>query len=200
MYSGTAMNLLGLQPSKPRHGSNPSKRNLPKVLIAIMLLLSLSTLVNAQDGANTPLPTGISNTAPDAGKKDEPAPAAPPAADSKPPQEMPTTPPAAPETPPAAAETPAAAAEETPGGEEFLKTSNYSIHLESIYPAQGPATGDTKVTVRGGPFAKYEAEHPEPKCKFGDAVVGGMYVPCPPKAAKIYEKEGGQNLRTTMCI
>lgn len=114
---------------------------------------------------------------------------------------MPTQPPAAPETPAAAPETPpAAAAEEAAGGEEFLKNFNSSIHLESIYPAEGPATGDTKVTVRGGPFAKYEAEHPSPQCKFGDAIVGGMYVPCPPKAAKIYEKEGGQHTRTTTCI
>jgi hypothetical protein len=103
--------------------------------------------------------------------------------------------PAAPEAPPAAAEPAQEAA-----GDEFLKNSNSSIRLESIYPAMGPATGDTKVTVRGGPFAKYEAEHPEPKCRFGDAVVGGMYVPCPPKAAKIYEKEGGHFQRTSMCI
>jgi hypothetical protein len=40
-----------------------------------MLLLSLTSLVNAQDGANTPLPTGIDNQGPDAPKKDEPAPA-----------------------------------------------------------------------------------------------------------------------------
>lgn len=103
---------------------------------------------------------------------------------------MPTAPPAAPEE----------HHEEASVGDEFLKPSNSSIRLESISPSMGPASGDTKVTVRGGPFAKYEAEHPEPKCRFGDAVVGGMYVPCPPKAAKIYEKEGGVNQRTSMCI
>lgn len=54
----------------------------------------------------------------------------------------------------------------------------------------GPVTGDTKVTVRGGPFAQYMQEHPEPKCKFGDTIVGGAYVPCQSRAPRYYEREG----------
>jgi hypothetical protein len=72
--------------------------------------------------------------------------------------------------------------------------------MTSISPAHGPTTGDTKVTVRGGPFAIYQQEHPEPKCRFGDAVVGGAYVPCPPRQPKSYEKEGGRVSRTDLCI
>jgi hypothetical protein len=150
-----------------------------------MLLLSLTSLVNAQDGASTPLPTGIDNKPADEPKKEEPAPAQP---EAKP------------------AETPAQRPEEHheephhEESDEFLKNSTSSIRLESISPAQGPTTGDTKVVVRGGPFAKYQAEHPEPKCRFGDVTVGGMYVPCPIKHPKVYEREGGRNERTTICI
>lgn len=37
-------------------------------------------------------------------------------------------------------------------------------------------------------------------CKFGDATVGGAYVPCPPVQPKAYEKEGGRGTRTSLCI
>ena len=42
-----------------------------------------------------------------------------------------------------------------------------SITISSISPAHGPTTGDTRVTVRGGPFASYMKLYPEPKCRFG---------------------------------
>lgn len=72
-----------------------------------MLLLSLTTLVGAQDGASAPLPGGIDSKAPEP-KKDEPAPApaAPPAdnnaAAGGAPADSNSSTPAAPEAPPAA--------------------------------------------------------------------------------------------------
>jgi hypothetical protein len=35
---------------------------------------------------------------------------------------------------------------------DFLKTGKPRITIDSLYPAHGPVTGDTRVTVRGGPF------------------------------------------------
>jgi hypothetical protein len=42
----------------------------------------------------------------------------------------------------------------TPG---FLSGGKARISIESISPAHGPITGDTRVTVRGGPFKDAEA-------------------------------------------
>jgi outer membrane biosynthesis protein TonB len=129
-----------------------------------MLLLSLTTFVTAQDGATPPLPTGIDSKTPDEPKKEEPAPT--PAAETKPadapaPESKPAETPA-PESKPAEAPAPEAPApppaeeeHEHKDGEEFLKNTTASVaKIDSISPAHGPSTGDTRVTVRGGPFAK----------------------------------------------
>jgi hypothetical protein len=39
----------------------------------------------------------------------------------------------------------------------FLSGGKARISIESISPAHGPITGDTRVTVRGGPFKDAEA-------------------------------------------
>lgn len=162
---------------------------MPRALLTLLLLLSLTTLVGAQDGATQQLPTGIDNKTPDNPKKkdDEPQPAitakdTAPANFSAPPPEPPKDEPAA------------------PPQEEFLKDGKPRLHIDSISPAHGPTTGDTKVVVRGGPFAQYQQEHPEPKCKFGDQAVAGAYVPCPPRQPKVYEREGSHHTRTSLCI
>jgi len=74
------------------------------------------------------------------------------------------------------------------------------VKLESISPGHGPTLGDTRVVVRGGPFAMFQNEHPEPKCKFGENVVGAAYVACPGRQPKAYEKEGSRSVRTSVCI
>lgn len=48
----------------------------------------------------------------------------------------------------------AAAKAAAPG---FLAGGKARISIESISPAHGPITGDTRVTVRGGPFKDAEA-------------------------------------------
>jgi hypothetical protein len=83
---------------------------------------------------------------------------------------------------------------------KFLKIGKSSIVIESISPGHGPTTGDTRVTVRGGPFAPYQQDYPEPKCKFGEVSVGAAYVACPRRQPKAYEKEGSKSSRTATCI
>lgn len=163
--------------------------------MAIMLLLSLTTFVGAQDGATATLPTGIVNKTPEKPKEEEPKKDPPP-----PPPE-----PEKKEEPPKEEEhkeEPSGEHAAEPGKEDdkFLKDGKKKIKIDSIHPTHGPTYGDTKVIVRGGPFAQYQQEHPEPKCKFGDAVVGGAYVPCPAKQPKAYEKEGSRATRTMLCI
>lgn len=60
-----------------------------------------------------------------------------------------------------------------------------------MHPAHGPVTGDTRVTVRGGPFAQYTQNYPEPKCRFGtdETIVSATYVSCSENLPKIGEKE-----------
>lgn len=83
---------------------------------------------------------------------------------------------------------------------QFLKVNKASISIESISPPTGPTTGDTRVTVRGGPFAPYKSEYNEPKCRFGEVTVGATYVACPKRQPKAYEKEGHKSQRTSTCI
>jgi len=78
-----ALNSHGGLPSATKFARKHRKRGVPKVLLSIMLLLSLTTLVGAQDGAATNLPTGIDNKAPPTDSKPqepaapEPTPSAP---------------------------------------------------------------------------------------------------------------------------
>ena len=60
-----------------------------------------------------------------------------------------------------------------------MKGGKPSVKIDSVSPGHGPTTGDTRVIVRGGPFAMFQNEHPEPKCKFGEQTVGAAYVACP---------------------
>ena len=52
------------------------------------------------------------------------------------------------------------------------------VSIESITPAHGPVTGDTRVTVRGKNFAKFKDSFPEPKCRFGSnkMIVNAAYT------------------------
>lgn len=59
--------------------------------------------------------------------------------------------------------------------EDIRKYGNGKLQLtvDSIEPEGGPTKGNTRVLVRGGPFAGLEAIFPHPKCKFGrqDSIV-----------------------------
>lgn len=198
-----ALNERGGLQSLTKFARNHHKKGLPKVLLSMLLLLSLTTFVGAQDGATAPLPAGIDNKAPEA--------PAPPAATDPTPAATATqeTTPGAPAGTPAPA-TPEPTPSNEPEGEhktadqlaeeEFLKSGKPRIRIENIYPSQGPASGDTKVVVHGGPFAQFQQEHPEPHCKFGDVTVGGSYVPCRPNKIKHFEREGGKYERSQLCI
>lgn len=165
-----------------------------------MLLLSLTTLVGAQDGATQPIPTGLTENKP----APAPAPAAP---EPAPPADDKKEPAAPAETKPEEHHEEEHHEEHAEGehvegatDEAFLKTSKSKIHINSISPVSGPIFGDTKVIVRGGPFAPYQQEHPEPQCKFGDTPVKGAYVQCPAVQAKSYEREGKREDRVQLCI
>lgn len=54
------------------------------------------------------------------------------------------------------------------------------VYINSIEPEAGPTDGETRVLVRGGPFANMVSVYPHPKCKFGNnsMVVSAEYVLC----------------------
>ena len=70
--------------------------------------------------------------------------------------------------------------------------TNLNLEIDSIFPAGGPTTGETRVTVRGGPFEEMDLLYPTPMCKFGanDRIVKATYVKCSQKALKISDVEG----------
>ena len=90
------------------------------------------------------------------------------------------------------------------GKDEFLQGAlgKPQFTISSITPAHGPLTGDTKVVVRGGPFAKYSLVYTEPKCRFGNTtmVVSAAYISCAPKARGWSEKEAKKMERTDTCV
>ena len=94
---------------------------------------------------------------------------------------------------------PAATQDQSSG---FLTNGRPRITVESISPAHGPVTGDTRVTVRGGPFDTYAASYPEPKCRFGSdqMIVAAAYVACPARARRVYEREARRSERTATCV
>lgn len=53
-------------------------------------------------------------------------------------------------------------------------------------------TGNTRVTVRGGPFEDMDLLYPNPKCKFGsnDLVTHAQYVRCTEKPLEMEDIEG----------
>lgn len=214
MSFDTALNEQGWPPHIAASSRRSHRRKgLPGAFLTILLLLSLTTIVGAQDGANAPLPTGVDNKAaapspPSSSDQNATAPASgpsggndtgPAAGGSSNDTNGTAAEPPKNEPPKEEPKTDGAPAEEG-ADDQFLKNGKPRIRIESISPAHGPTTGDTKVTVRGGPFAQFQQEHPEPKCKFGDQTVGAAYVPCPPRQPKAYEKEGGRAVRTALCI
>lgn len=96
------------------------------------------------------------------------------------------------------------AAEQKEGKDDFLAGSlgKPKFTITSITPAHGPITGDTKITVRGGPFAKYSLVYTEPKCRFGNntLIVGATYVSCTVKARNWDEKEAKKAERSDTCV
>ena len=55
------------------------------------------------------------------------------------------------------------------------------FEIDSIFPAGGLTTGDTRVLVRGGPFRESDKKkYPHPKCKFGSNknIVDATFVSC----------------------
>lgn len=177
------------------------RRGLPKALMTILLLLSITSIVGAQDGAVQQLPTGIDNKA--TPKKEEPL---NPKEDLNPQITMKDQSPASFTDPAKESEKQAEKKSDNSDPptntkeDEFLKSGKPRVVIDSISPSAGPTTGDTKVIVRGGPFAPFQQEHPEPKCKFGDQIVGGTYVNCPPRQPRVYEKEGTHVGRTALCV
>ena len=143
------------------------------------------TFTTAQDGASAPLPSGIDNKAP------EPAPAAPVDANSGSNNSSDPTPPSSPDSSPSTS---------SEGEPEKLNANYTGPRIDNIYPQHGPSSGNTAVVIRGGPLAKYQLENPEPKCKFGDAIVSAPYVPCPPAHLSVYGFEGKHEARTDLCI
>jgi hypothetical protein len=83
----------------------------------------------------------------------------------------------------------------------FLK-SKPSITIKSISPSHGPQTGDTRVTVRGGPFTIYKDTYPNPKCRFGSdsMIVSASYITCLPSKPKAQDREGKKDTRVNTCI
>jgi hypothetical protein len=53
-------------------------------------------------------------------------------------------------------------------------------NIASIEPEGGPTGGNTRVLVRGGPFANLELIYPHPVCRFGSKAteVEATYVDC----------------------
>lgn len=99
-------------------------------------------------------------------------------------------------------------AEELAGKEAFLKgeaSGKPQFSITSLEPAHGPVTGDTKVIVRGGPFARYALVYPEPKCRFGNntQIVQASYISCTPSARTRGQsgiKEATKKERTATCV
>ena len=71
-----------------------------------------------------------------------------------------------------------------PGKKEELLAiwgdKEFTLSVDSIEPEGGPTYGNTRVLVRGGPFADLQLLFPHPKCKFGSHanVVEATYVLC----------------------
>jgi len=80
--------------------------------------------------------------------------------------------------------------------EELTNSTVPLVQIASIYPSEGPTTGDTRVEVRGCPFKKWEEKYKHPKCKFGDVVVPAAYATMPETPVSIFAKEAKGAERT----
>jgi hypothetical protein len=88
-------------------------------------------------------------------------------------------------------------------GADLTNSTTPLVRIDSIEPAHGPTTGETRVLVRGGPFGKWALKYPSPYCKFGDhdgAVVRATYVTCTGEPGSIFEKEARRKQRTYTCL
>lgn len=76
------------------------------------------------------------------------------------------------------------------------------MEIDSIDPQGGPTTGETRVTVRGGPFKDMELIYPHPKCKFGkyDMIVSATYVSCTENPLDMFSLEGKHKNRQATCL
>lgn len=84
--------------------------------------------------------------------------------------------------------------------EEDEPVVKLNCSIDSIDPVLGPVRGGTRVTVRGGPFAKFKEIHPNPFCKFGDKISSASYTHCTKAQPRAWEFEGDHSKRTETCI
>jgi hypothetical protein len=107
--------------------------------------------------------------------------------------------------PPPTSKTAALSFEEQQRKQELLnkyKHEPLAITMDSIFPSQGPTSGETRVLVRGGPFQDMHLIYPHPKCKFGkrDMIVNAVYVSCTARPLSVEEVEGKKANRDQICI
>ena len=74
----------------------------------------------------------------------------------------------------------------------YGEAKSWMLEIDSIEPAGGPTTGETRVLVRGGPFEEMDLLYPNPVCKFGsnDRIVKATYVKCTQRPAAMEDLEG----------
>lgn len=81
------------------------------------------------------------------------------------------------------------------------KSATPKILIDSIDPERGPMSGETRVTVRGGPLSIWEVAYPKPVCKFGNhEPVAAAYTSCTFSAQSINEKEARKKDRLYRCL
>ena len=83
--------------------------------------------------------------------------------------------------------------------EEKYRNTPLEVQIDSIDPVGGPITGNTRVTVRGGPFEDMELLYPTPKCKFGsnELITHAQYVRCTEKPLEMEDIEGHHQNRVS---
>ena len=73
--------------------------------------------------------------------------------------------------------------------------------IQSLFPRDGPITGDTRVVVRGDGLEDLVDVFPNPKCRFGsnNNIVPGEWIRCSKRPPTFYESEHEQT-RNFTCI
>lgn len=84
----------------------------------------------------------------------------------------------------------------------YVGAGKLKVEVDSIDPIGGPTSGETRVTVRGGPFHDMHLIYPKPKCKFGkrDMVVSATYVSCTETPLDMLQIEGKSHNRQGTCL
>jgi hypothetical protein len=82
-----------------------------------------------------------------------------------------------------------------------VMASNPKVTITSITPNKGPASGGTKVLVRGIGLETNE-KYPTPVCKFGSSenLIEGTYVTCTPQPRQVGAPEPTTPQKTAHCI